>query len=159
MLGFALLGAVVVFLIWAMVDAFVRYGLFTGLIVAAGAVVSFFIPFAIWIVIAGYLLYRISAAPRPKGSGTWQKELKAMRRRRTTRIFDADVHEHSSDAASQRISSVDRDEHLEELLAAGALAEALRYAKERAAQALEAKDHRAARVYEKYLERIRRGNR
>jgi len=141
----------IVFLVWAAIDAFVRYGLFTGLTVTGGAVVSFFIPFAIWIVIAGYLLYRISAAPRSKGSGAWQKELKEMRRRRASGSSVPDIRDHA-------ISAADKDAHIEKLLAAGALAEALRYAKEKAAQALNAGDHRAARVYEKYLERIRRGD-
>jgi hypothetical protein len=150
-IGLAILGFVIAFLVWASVDAFVRYGLFTGLIVTGGAVVSFFIPFAVWIVIAGYLLFRISAAPRSKESRAWQKELKEMRRRRASESPALDGHGHA-------IGVAEKDAHLEELLAAGTLAEALRYAKEKAAQALEAGDHRAVRIYEKYLERIRRGS-
>lgn len=151
MLGYLFFGVVCLVLAWAIGDAFVRYGLFTGLIVTGGAAVSFLIPFAIWIVIAGYLLYRISAAPRPKGNGAWQKELKEMRAKRASGSAARDFRDHA-------ICAAEKDAHLEELLAAGALSEALRYAKEKAAQVLEAGDLRAVRIYEKYMERIRRGS-
>ncbi len=146
------------FFIWATIDAFIRYGLFTSLIMVAGAVAAFFVPFAVWIVIMGYLLFRLSAAPRAKGAGAWQKELAAMQggRRDPSPASTPPPHEETSTLA---LDAREKDRHLEELLAAGELAEALRYAKEKAAQALDASDHATARVYEKYLERLRRGMR
>jgi hypothetical protein len=151
-LGFVLFGAVVVLLGWAIVDSFIRYGLFTGLIMTGGAVAAFLIPFAAWIVIAGYLLYRLNTPPRPRKSRIRDRGRGPVPGRRASRDRCPDVRATAVDAA-------DRDARLEQLLESGALAEALRYAKEKAARALDAGDHRLARIYEQYLERIRRRGR
>jgi len=143
--------AAVFFLGWLVYDAFKLYGAFVGLLVLTLAVGSIFLPYLFWIVAFGYLGCRLAYPPRPRGAEpkAWRQEMKRsdrMPRGAQTRP-----------SARTSLLASEKDAHLEELIAAKDYARALRYAKDQAAEALSRRDFERARVYEKYLERLRRG--
>ena len=116
------------------------------------ALLGFFLMPFIWLIIPVYLIMRNSRLANPPGDRNWQRDLnKALKER-----------QYSSRPAAEAppdgtVSYADRDEEVEALAHKGDLAGAIRLARERAAEALDRRNYEQAKVYERYLEKFRRG--
>lgn len=151
MLGGILFLAAVLFIGWIVFDAFKLYGTLAGAVALVLAVGAIFLPYMFWILALGYLTYRVAVPPRERGfdPNAWRREM---------RLYDQRRREGGSEPpVSLGVLPGEKDAHLEALLAAKNFADALKYAREQAAQALASRDYERARVYEKYLDRLRRG--
>jgi hypothetical protein len=134
-------------LIWAVIDAYKIFGWGEAVLLAAMGVVLF--PF-LMLILAVYLIQRNARLERQETDPSWQKELDRMQRGEVEPATP-------KTAPKPEISFADHDPGIEDLIAKGNVAGALKLAKERAAHALGTSDFAAARVYERYLERLRRG--
>jgi len=132
-------------------DSLIRYGALAGIAVAVALALSWlYEPLAIWVLLIIYCFVRMQVQPRgpQKDADSWQRELAQMERTAAA---------NSAAYGNGGILPGEKDAHLEALMAAKNFAVALKFAREHAALALSRRDFERARVYEKYLDRLRRG--
>ncbi len=106
----------------------------------------------VWLEIVIYYIIRNNRLANPPGDRNWQRDLNtALKGRQYGSRPDADS------PLEGTVNYADRDEEVEALAHKGDLAGAIRLARERAAEALDRRNFELAKVYERYLEKFRRG--
>lgn len=146
-IGVLLTIGILIAFVWMIVDCVKVFGAAWAVVVAILGIV--FLP-AVWLVILIYYVMRNNRLANPPGDPNWQRDLDAALRER-----QHGAQRQTSGAGAT--GGAGRDPEIELLAGKGDIAGAIRLAKEKAAQALNERDFAAARLYENYLEKFRRG--
>lgn len=135
--------------VWMVVDCAKIFG-------AAWAVVAAIIGIVllpmVWLEVVIYYIIRNNRLANPPGDPNWQRDLNTALKERQYSSRPA-----SEASAEGMVSYADRDEEVEALAHKGDMAGAIRLARTRAAEALDRRNFELAKVYERYLEKFRRG--